>query len=256
MPCERRASPGVAVTEGRGSRRTGAPADTDSSITAGREKASADTASTERRPAKTTRTRPTDPASTDTSPTDTPPPDTPPSGTPPSDTAPAGWRAGLRSAEGHPPWAVVAAALGLALVCLVTVIALILTRPAVDDELRDSALVAARTYTTSLTTYDHRTLDEDVERVRRVATGEFATEYDATIEQLRQQLVTTQAVSTGTVVGAGIESVDPDSATVLVAVNQTIVSAEAPEPRSETNRLRMVLVRQDGSWRVGQVQRL
>jgi Mce-associated membrane protein len=161
-------------------------------------------------------------------------------------------RTGRRRPGGSRLWlglvaAVVVSALVLALLWLV--------RPSSDDEVRDSALLAARTYTTSLTTFDARTLDEDVERVRRSSTAEFAAEYDETIAGLRETLDTQQTVSTGTVVGAGLESLEGSTASVLVAVNQQLSSGGA-EPRTEANRLRMVLERRDGQWLIADVERL
>jgi len=154
----------------------------------------------------------------------------------------------------RPPWWVVVAALLVAVVAVAAAIGVAL-RPG-DDAVRESALTAARTYTTSLTTYDYRALDADFARVKKVATGDFAAEYDKTSGELRPSLVSNQAVATSTVVGAGIERLQGEEATVLVAVNQQITTSAAPTPRGEANRLRMVLVRQNGNWLVSKVERL
>lgn len=145
-------------------------------------------------------------------------------------------------------------ALAVALVALAVTGALLLRTPS-DDSLRDSALLAARTYSSSLTTFDARTLDDDVERVKRASTEQFAQEYDQTIDDLRESVLAEQTVSVGTVVGAGIEELDDRTATVLVAVNQQISGTEG-EPRTEANRLRMVLERRDGRWLIRTVERL
>jgi Mce-associated membrane protein len=157
----------------------------------------------------------------------------------------------LRS-RGRPTWLWVTAAVALATLVLAVIS---LLRTPSDDEVRESALLAARTYTTSLTTFDARTLDADAERVRRSSTEQFAQEYEQTIEGLRETVEGGQTVSTGTVVGAGIEQLDDGTATVLVAVNQQITSQGAP-PRTEANRLRMVLERRDGQWLIRSVDRL
>ena len=135
------------------------------------------------------------------------------------------------------------------------VLALLQFRPSSEREVRQSALQAATVYTTSLTTFDARTLDEDVERVRRASTEEFQAQYDETIAGIRETVLTEQRVSSGTVVGAGLEKLDDDTATVLVAVNQEL-SAAAGEPRTEANRIRMVLERADGRWLIKSVERL
>jgi hypothetical protein len=62
-------------------------------------------------------------------------------------------------------------------------------------------------------------------------------------------------VSTGAVLGAGLEELDDSTATVLVAVDQEL-TANAGEPRVEANRLRVVLERGDGRWLIKSVTRL
>jgi Mce-associated membrane protein len=153
-----------------------------------------------------------------------------------------------------PSWALFAAVCALAVVALAAAVLLWLSHPS-DADLRKSALLAARSYTTSLTTFDARTLDQDVARVKKVSSPDFAKQYDATIAGVRAQITKSQTISAGAVVGAGIESTGKDTATVLVAVNQKIaVTGQAA--RTEANRVRMVLVRRSGNWYVQSVQRL
>lgn len=151
------------------------------------------------------------------------------------------------------PWWLFGLVAAVALAAVV-VAALLLTR-ASDDELRDSALTAAGRYTQSLTSYDARTLEEDVERVQRVSSPEFASEYERTITEVREQIVADQTVSVGTVVAAGVERLEDDRAVVLVAVDQAVTAGGQPT-RTEANRVRMTLVRQDGRWLVQDVERL
>jgi Mce-associated membrane protein len=126
-----------------------------------------------------------------------------------------------------------------------------------EAELRRAALDAARAATVSLTSYDHRTLDEDFGRVSAIAVGDFAKEYAETSAALRPTLEQTQAVATSQVPAVGIEELqtDPVRVVAVVAVDQVIRTAGA-EPRTELNRLRMTLVRPDQTWLVERVQRL
>jgi hypothetical protein len=140
-------------------------------------------------------------------------------------------------------------------VLAVAALAVVLLSTPSDDELRDSARLAARTYTTSLTTYDAATLDDTVERVQRASTEEFGAQYAQTIDGLRARIDSERLSSQGDVVAVGIEEIDDDRATLIVAVDQQIASAGAP-PRTEANRVRMVLVRRDGNWTVDDVERL
>jgi Mce-associated membrane protein len=156
--------------------------------------------------------------------------------------------------RGGAPWWLLGVVGALALAGLVTSALLLLSRPS-DDSLRDSALQAAQQYTTTLTSFDARTLEEDIERVKGVSAEEFVAEYEQTMAGLREQIASDQTVSVGSVLAVGMERLDGDEATVLVAVNQQITSAGA-EPRTEANRVRMTLVRGDGSWLVRSVARL
>lgn len=164
------------------------------------------------------------------------------------------------------PWLVVVLALVFGLLCLALAGSVLWSErggdAAADDgvQLRASALEAARERTVALTSYDHRTLDQDVAGVLATATGAFEQEYTSTVAQLRETFVSTQVVATSEVRAAGLEGeVDPteqgERAVVVVAVDQVIAAAGA-EPRTETNRLRMTLVRPDGTWLVEAVERL
>jgi Mce-associated membrane protein len=148
----------------------------------------------------------------------------------------------------------------MAVAALVLAGSLLATRPEdrrLEDQLRREALAAARAAAISLTTYDHRTLDEDFGRVAGQATGEFAKEYAETSAQLRPALEQSQAVATAEVPAVGIESLstDPIEVVLVVAVDQTVMTAGA-EPRTEYNRMRMKLVRTDDAWLVAEVERL
>ena len=167
------------------------------------------------------------------------------------------------------PWLVVVLAVVFGLLCLAAAGAVVLSdsgESAVSEEVgelvaeRATALEAARERTTRLTSYDHRTLDADVQAVLETATGEFEAEYTRTVQGLRETFVQTQAVATGTVVAAGLEgevvdSEQGDRAVAVVAVDQVITTAGA-SPRTERNRLRMELVRPEDTWLVAKVQRL
>ena len=159
----------------------------------------------------------------------------------------------------------VALSIALALVSLAVAAFVVVAEPRIasapaagsEEELRRSALDAARAATVSLTSYDHRTLDQDFARVSAFAVGDFAKEYAETSAALRPTLVETQAVATSTVPAAGIEDlqIDPVRVVAVVAVDQVIQTAGA-EPRTELNRLRMTLVRPEQTWLVEKVQRL
>ena len=156
----------------------------------------------------------------------------------------------------------VVVALAMAAVSLAVAAVALLVRPGGDqaDDTRASALAAATERAETLTTYDHRTLDASFASVLETATGEFEADYKKTTEQLRPTFTQTKAVAAGEVVAAGIETAelegdDPDRVVVVLAVDQVITTSGAPA-RTERNRIRMTLVRPDGTWLVEKVQRL
>ena len=160
----------------------------------------------------------------------------------------------------RPPWSVVLVALALAVAGLgVALAALLVDRsdgPADDGSAaRAAALEAARERTVELTSYDHTTLDQDFARVLATATGDFKAEYEKTSAQLRPTFEQTQAVASGSVLGAGLESYAPERAVAVVAVDQ-VIRTKGAAPRRERNRLRMVLVKPEGDWLVERVERL
>ncbi len=153
----------------------------------------------------------------------------------------------------------VAVALALAIAALVVAGTVVLRAPDPGDDarLRAAALDAARAAAVSLTSYDHRSLDEDFARVSEQATGMFKQEYAETTTQLRPSLEQSQAVATSTVPAAGLERLetDPVRAVVVLAVDQTIAADGTPR-RTEFNRIRMTLVRPGESWLIAEVERL
>lgn len=161
------------------------------------------------------------------------------------------------------PWPALAVAIAVAVIAVAVAAAALLSRgeSAADVEaLRDSALEAARERTTTLTSYDHRTLEQDMAKVLETATGEFEDDYRSTTAQLSGTFKQTQAVAKATVVAAGLEELEtpddgPVRAVVVVAVDQVITTKGAP-PRTERNRLRMELVRPESTWLVSSVERL
>jgi Mce-associated membrane protein len=171
--------------------------------------------------------------------------------------------AAKRARRSRPPWSVVLVALLLAGVSLsIAAGALLIHVPEMErrDSARASALEAARERGAELTTYSHATLDEDFAAVLETATGEFEQEYRTTTDELRPVFEQTQAVAVGEVVAAGLESAQvdgdgPERAVAVLAVDQVIRTTGAP-PRTEHNRIRMVLVRPDETWLVERVERL
>lgn len=166
----------------------------------------------------------------------------------PADPAPAD--------RSRPPWSVVALALALAVLGLVTAVVVSL-RGSGDGLGKDqqSALDAARERSVALTSYGFTTLDADFARVLSTATDPFKKTYADTTAKLRATFVQQQAVAKGTVVAAGLERASGDSAVAIVAVDQ-VVDTTSRKGQKVGSRLRMTLVRRGGTWFVERVDQL
>jgi len=101
----------------------------------------------------------------------------------------------------------------------------------------------------ALLSYTPETVDEDLDRASGLLTGDLLNSYrqlagDVVGPTAKDKGVTMQAVP----VGASVESVAPDTARVLVYVNQTTTMAETPEPSQTQNVVRVTLSHVDGAW--------
>ena len=110
------------------------------------------------------------------------------------------------------------------------------------------ALQAARSGVVDLTSFDYLTLDDDIEQVRRVATGDLREESVAQLDQRRQEITDAQAVVNTEVVGAGVTRADGDDATVLLVIESTQESTASPQAQIVRYRIRVELEKTDGRW--------
>ena len=99
---------------------------------------------------------------------------------------------------------------------------------------------AGRTMAEYLTTVNHQSVDNDVQRILDGSTGVFYDDFNKKSEGFKQTVRNAQSVSTGTVTAAGLESLDGAHARVLVAV--TITTRDANEPNQDPRSWRMRLI--------------
>lgn len=147
----------------------------------------------------------------------------------------------------------------LALVALVVAIGVVVTsRDATDDDLsaaQREVAAAARAEALAFLTVDHEDMDPLIDAVLAGATGDFAEQYAAQREMLTSEAIRTEATSTGEVVALGVGSLDPDSATVLVAANSTVTNTGTNgEGQVRYYRLRLDLVREGERWLTSDVE--
>jgi Mce-associated membrane protein len=114
---------------------------------------------------------------------------------------------------------------------------------------RDVEELAAR-FSTAFVTYDYRTLDASLARIKRDATAKFGGEYERLFRTAVSPLLTrTQARSKGTVTDVFLGSVEDESANALTVVNVERDGVGGPQPVAGAY-FQLDLVKQDGRWRV------
>lgn len=118
-----------------------------------------------------------------------------------------------------------------------------------DAAAQQVALEAATTGTTALLSYSPESLDEDFAAARSRLTGDFLSYYSQFTEQIVTPAAREKSVKTAaSVVRAAVSDMQPDSATVLVFVNQTTVSKENPDGAFAASSVKVGLKKVDGHW--------
>ena len=125
------------------------------------------------------------------------------------------------------------------------------TRPEASSVRTDDyvdALQAARSGVVDMTSFDYLTLDDDIEQIKRVATGDLEKEAAEQLDSRRQQITDSQATVNTEVVGAGVTRADSDDATVLLVIQSTQKSTASEQAQVVRYRIRVELTKEDGRW--------
>ncbi len=138
-------------------------------------------------------------------------------------------------------------------------LAVLLWRAAPTGQERAVAAVAER-FTQNLVTFDHRTLDADIERIQQDATGTFRRQFDSAlggdVAVFREAIREAAAESSGTVQGAAVTEIAGDRATAVVVAEQQIRNSETPDGRTVVRVIELELLRTSDGWKVNEVSTL
>jgi Mce-associated membrane protein len=112
-----------------------------------------------------------------------------------------------------------------------------------------SAIDAARDGIVALLSYKPDTLNQDISAAKSHLTGDFLNFYD----QFSRDVVTPAATekkltTTAQVVGAAVSELHPNSAVVLLFVNQATVSKDRPDPATAASTVLVSLAKVHGKW--------
>lgn len=121
-----------------------------------------------------------------------------------------------------------------------------------SDRARDrtDALAAAKSRVPVLLSYDHRTLEADLDRSKDQTTGRFRTDYTKLLEGPVAKAATQRQISTkATLSGAGVVRATGSRVTVLVFLTQT-TAAPGAEPSVSASRVEVKMQRVGNGWKV------
>lgn len=118
-----------------------------------------------------------------------------------------------------------------------------------DPAAAQVALDAAKTGTVALLSYSPESLDQDFANAKAKLTGDFLSYYTQFTEQIVTPAAREKSVKTAaSVVRAAVSEIAPDSAEVLVFINQTTTSMENPDGAFAASSVKVGLKKIDGNW--------
>lgn len=119
----------------------------------------------------------------------------------------------------------------------------------VDAAASKTALDAATNGTVALLSYSPESLDKDFASAKSHLTGDFLSYYTQFTEQIVTPAAQQKSVkTTASVVRAAVSELQPNSAVVLVFVNQTTTSKENPDGAFAVSSVKVSLNKVDGAW--------
>lgn len=125
---------------------------------------------------------------------------------------------------------------------------------AAEAEAREEAREAAEIMAAQVTTFEGATIDEFVEQLRGLATGEYAAQVTELFNaEFREALRENEVQSVGEVARSFVQDLDGDEAEVFVLVRQTSLNAALEAPVEDELRMDLTLEREDGRWLIADV---
>jgi Mce-associated membrane protein len=114
---------------------------------------------------------------------------------------------------------------------------------------------AAQEGMTALLSYKSESLDQDVTAAKSHLTGNFVNDYEKRIHDVVAPAVKDKGVVTiAQVIGAGVSELHPDSAVVLVFLNEGTISKDRPDPSMSASSVLVSLTKVHGKWLITMFQ--
>lgn len=130
----------------------------------------------------------------------------------------------------------------------------------IDDAAAHRAIQAASDGAVAALSYSSDSMDRDFAEAKSHLTGEFLDHYDK-LTELTKKIVTPMVpqkhiTQKAAVVRAAVSELHPDSAVVLVFLNETTASKDKPEPLITPSSVRITLTKVSGSWLISKLDPL
>jgi Mce-associated membrane protein len=120
---------------------------------------------------------------------------------------------------------------------------------ATDQAVQQTVLKAATDGTVALLSYKPDSLDHDFTTAKSHLTGDFLSYYNKFTQEIVTPAAKQKAVSTSAaVVRSAVMEMHPDSAVVMVFVNQATTSNQNPDGSFAASTVKVGLTKVDGSW--------
>lgn len=126
----------------------------------------------------------------------------------------------------------------------------------VGDAAAHRAIQAASEGSVAVLSYAPDNLNRDFSKAKSYLTGNFLAYYTKFTEQIAALAQQKRVTATAKVVRAAVMELHPNSAVVLVFINQTATSKEKPEPQTTGNGARVTLTKVKGSWLISELDPL
>jgi Mce-associated membrane protein len=123
-----------------------------------------------------------------------------------------------------------------------------------DDAAAQRAIRAASDGAVAALSYSSENMDRDFARARSHLTGDFLAYYDKFTKEIVIPTVQQKHLGqTASVLRAAVSELEPNSAVVLVFLNETTTSKDKPQPLITASAVRITLTKVGGSWLISKL---
>jgi Mce-associated membrane protein len=124
----------------------------------------------------------------------------------------------------------------------------------IDDAAARRAIQAASDGAVATLSYSSDSMDRDFTKARSHLTGDFLAYYDKFTKEIVVPAIQQKHLAqTVAVVRAAVSELEPNSAVVLVFLNETTVSKVKPQPLITPSSVRITLTKVGGSWLISKL---